>query len=202
MVRGSRLARAVQTCERVSVRPSAMPWKSGNIGLRAMTVAITELPKIIKTLQVNETPYFFVILYDQFVKFVVAASETVVSASEIVVAASETKVPDVAAVLDFDKEHVFIIVGCGEFRSYVRRLDIAGNVDEEHYLNKYPDIKIAVDQGVLISGTHHYVEQGYFEGREAKFPPSNDEPKQERMLIRLRHTALHIVSVMLRPLRG
>jgi hypothetical protein len=159
-----------------------MPWKSGNIGLRAMTVAITELPKIIKTLQVNETPYFFVLLYDQFIKFVVAASET--------------KVPD------FDKEHVFIIVECEEFRSYLGRLDIAGNVDEEHYLSKYPDVKIAVDQGLLINGTHHYVGQGYFERREVKFPLSNDEPKQERMLIRLRHTALHLVSVMLRPLRG
>jgi MoaA/NifB/PqqE/SkfB family radical SAM enzyme len=50
------------------------------------------------------------------------------------------------------------------------RSDIAGTVDERHYLATHPDVRAAVDQGHLQSGTEHYIISGYFERRAVKFP--------------------------------
>ncbi|MBN8874553.1 MAG: hypothetical protein J0H67_17080 [Rhodospirillales bacterium] len=46
------------------------------------------------------------------------------------------------------------------------KLMIAGTkVDETWYLRAYEDIGGAVKEGVLPSGRHHFVNDGYFEGR-------------------------------------
>jgi hypothetical protein len=38
-------------------------------------------------------------------------------------------------------------------------------VDEQYYLNSYPDVGIAVENGSFNSPRHHYVTFGYFEDR-------------------------------------
>src|SRR5580698_1487040 len=121
-----------------------------------MAVAITLLPKIVEILMVNDQPQFLVFAYDQFVPFAAAIG-------------AENGAPDVAAVLDRDKEHVFVVVRWDEFRAFLGRLEIVGTVDEGHYLRKHPDVKASLDRGHLTSGTFHYVRQGYFERREVQF---------------------------------
>jgi hypothetical protein len=37
--------------------------------------------------------------------------------------------------------------------------------DENWYLSTYPDVAEAVAIGVFMSGRHHFIETGYFEGR-------------------------------------
>lgn len=38
-------------------------------------------------------------------------------------------------------------------------------VDEEWYCNQYPDVADAIKAGTYRSAKHHFVEDGYFEGR-------------------------------------
>lgn len=38
-------------------------------------------------------------------------------------------------------------------------------IDEEWYRNTYPDVDAAIKQGAYKSAKHHFVENGYFEGR-------------------------------------
>ena len=46
------------------------------------------------------------------------------------------------------------------------RLMISGiQVDEEWYLNEYPDIAQAIRDGKVASARQHFIEDGYFEGR-------------------------------------
>jgi hypothetical protein len=47
-------------------------------------------------------------------------------------------------------------------------------VDEEWYLRTYEDIAKAVREGAIRSAQHHFVEDGYFEGR-IPFPMRVDE---------------------------
>ena len=121
-----------------------------------MPVAITELPRIVETLTVDGRPQFFVLPYDGSVRFVAAVSAG--------------QAPDVVSVLDHGGEHVFVILPNDWYRVYIVGLDIAGEVDEAHYLDVHEEVKFAVEQGGLRSGTHHYLIQGYFERREVRFP--------------------------------
>ncbi|HTI84825.1 MAG TPA: hypothetical protein VL614_30600 [Acetobacteraceae bacterium] len=55
------------------------------------------------------------------------------------------------------------------------RLMISGiQVDEEWYLNEYPDIAQAIRDGKIVSARQHFIDDGYFEGRRP-FPMSVDE---------------------------
>jgi hypothetical protein len=121
-----------------------------------MPVAITGLPRIVETLTVDGRPQFFVLLYNEFVGFVVAASAR--------------HAPDVVSVLDHGGEHVFVVLPNDGYRAYIVGLDISGEVDEVHYLGRHTDVKVAVQQGALRSGTQHYLIQGYFERREVRIP--------------------------------
>ena len=38
-------------------------------------------------------------------------------------------------------------------------------VDEARYLRAYPDVAQAIEQGLMPSAQHHFVNFGYFEGR-------------------------------------
>jgi hypothetical protein len=38
-------------------------------------------------------------------------------------------------------------------------------VDEKWYLNEYPDVADAIRNGAFRSARHHFIENGYFEGR-------------------------------------
>jgi hypothetical protein len=118
-------------------------------------LALTELPPIVEILSVGVEGKLVVLRYTDFVQF--AARALPVPA------------PDVAAVLDHSDEHAFAILALSDYQSHIRKLRITGNIDEQHYLSKYPDIAAAVRAGQLTSGTYHYIIQGYFERREVKF---------------------------------
>jgi hypothetical protein len=122
----------------------------------AMKVAIAQLPRIVEILTVDGTPRFVVLLYREFVRFVVAASGGYA--------------PDIVSILDHGGEHVFVILPSDHYRMYIGMLDICDQVDESHYLEKHSDVRAAVAQGRLDSGTQHYLISGYFERREVRFP--------------------------------
>jgi len=50
-------------------------------------------------------------------------------------------------------------------------MSVSGNVefDEEWYLERYPDIKNALNNGIIHSALEHYLSYGKVEGREARF---------------------------------
>lgn len=60
------------------------------------------------------------------------------------------------------------------FLGLIRRLLATVEVDETWYLGHYDDIAQAVRKGVLRSGRHHFIDDGYFEGR-LPFPIKVDE---------------------------
>jgi hypothetical protein len=47
----------------------------------------------------------------------------------------------------------------------LRRLIIGLEVDEAWYLQRYPDIARAIEEGIVESARLHFVNDGYFEGR-------------------------------------
>jgi hypothetical protein len=51
------------------------------------------------------------------------------------------------------------------FEALVRKLLNAVEVDEEWYRRSYPDVEIAIRQGVIGSAHEHFVTSGYLEGR-------------------------------------
>jgi hypothetical protein len=55
-------------------------------------------------------------------------------------------------------------------KQYIRLL----KVDEDWYLETYPDVSRAIAGGAVASARQHYVEDGYFEGR-LPFAPEVDE---------------------------
>ena len=56
----------------------------------------------------------------------------------------------------------------------LRQVIIGVEVDEQWYLERYPDIAEAISQGVVRSPRVHFVNDGYFEGR-LPFPIVVDE---------------------------
>jgi hypothetical protein len=52
-----------------------------------------------------------------------------------------------------------------EILGILKALLLGVPVDEKWYLNKYPDVAEAVTSGKYMSAKHHFVEEGYFEGR-------------------------------------
>lgn len=75
---------------------------------------------------------------------------------------------------DFIKRSMEVSTVRGELRVSIKyddfikvlRMLLAGvNVDEAWYLSTYEDIARAVRDGTLASGTQHFVDDGYFEGR-------------------------------------
>ncbi len=53
-----------------------------------------------------------------------------------------------------------------EFVNMVRRMIAGIEVDEKWYLARYPDIAEAIAQGIVHSAQTHFVNDGYFEGRQ------------------------------------
>lgn len=60
------------------------------------------------------------------------------------------------------------------FLSIIRLILATIEVDERWYLRQYDDIATAVRNGIITSGRHHFIEDGYFEGR-LPFPIQIDE---------------------------
>ena len=53
-----------------------------------------------------------------------------------------------------------------DFSEIIRSLLRGVSVDEEWYLREYPDVQEAVKSGIFKSAKHHFMENGYFEGRK------------------------------------
>jgi hypothetical protein len=60
-----------------------------------------------------------------------------------------------------------LMVKCSyeEFVQVVRRVIADVEVDEDWYLQQYPDIADAIDKGLVESAKSHFVNDGFFEGR-------------------------------------
>ena len=52
-----------------------------------------------------------------------------------------------------------------DFIRLLKRMILGTEVDEDWYLGTYEDIAKAVREGTIKSARHHFVEDGYFEGR-------------------------------------
>jgi len=52
-----------------------------------------------------------------------------------------------------------------DFVAMVRRMIAGIEVDENWYLERYPDIADAIEKGIVASAQEHFVNDGYFEGR-------------------------------------
>jgi hypothetical protein len=75
---------------------------------------------------------------------------------------------------DVIKEKFRVVGGLGRARIDMKQSDFvdllklmlrAVDVKEEWYLAHYPDVAEAIKAGAYKSGKHHFVEEGYFEGR-------------------------------------
>ncbi|MFO0996682.1 MAG: hypothetical protein U1F33_08345 [Alphaproteobacteria bacterium] len=53
-----------------------------------------------------------------------------------------------------------------EFLDFIKLMLRGVAVDERWYLNEYPDVAEAIRSGAYKSAKHHFVEEGYFEGRK------------------------------------
>jgi hypothetical protein len=61
-----------------------------------------------------------------------------------------------------------------EFLAILRQVLQATPVEESWYRETYPDVAEAIDTGIYRSAKHHFVANGYLEGRRP-FPLSVDE---------------------------
>lgn len=60
-----------------------------------------------------------------------------------------------------------LMVSCSyeDFVQMVRQIIVGVEVDEQWYLERYPDIAEAIQEGLVQSPRLHFVNDGYFEGR-------------------------------------
>lgn len=72
------------------------------------------------------------------------------------------------------KGELRVNVSYDNFIDLLRSIISGIELDEEWYLQEYPDIAEAVQAGRVMSGKQHFVEDGYFEGR-LPFPMPVDE---------------------------
>jgi hypothetical protein len=66
-----------------------------------------------------------------------------------------------------------------DFQEVVRAILRGVDVDEEWYFREYPDVRQAVDSGIFKSAKHHFLQNGYFEGRR----PAHCEVDEEWYLL-------------------
>lgn len=85
------------------------------------------------------------------------------------------ELPRVDVVLRAEDKPQFVVIPFSQFGAFIRKLDIAGAIDEAEYLKNYPDVGRAVKDGKFKSATEHYIRHGYPEGRRAK--PRSGSPK-------------------------
>jgi hypothetical protein len=67
--------------------------------------------------------------------------------------------------LQLDEGSESIVLTAEQIRNAVKLLLRGVEVDEAWYLNEYQDVRDAIAQGNFRSGKHHFIENGYFEGR-------------------------------------
>jgi hypothetical protein len=72
------------------------------------------------------------------------------------------------------KGHLTITMSHDNFANMIKSLISIVDVDEDWYLEQYPDISQAIKDGVVQSAKQHFIDNGYFEGR-IPFPIIPDE---------------------------
>jgi hypothetical protein len=68
----------------------------------------------------------------------------------------------ISAATDIDR----VVFSYRDFLDILRALLRGVTVDENWYLREYPDVHEAVRAGLFKSAKHHFVQNGYFEGRK------------------------------------
>jgi hypothetical protein len=76
--------------------------------------------------------------------------------------------PEVVAVLKEANKPQFVVLRYEQYQKLVNSLDVAGTIDEAHYLNAHKDVATAFAAKKIGSPTLHYVKYGYFEKRVVK----------------------------------
>ena len=76
--------------------------------------------------------------------------------------------PAIAAVLKEGSDPKFVVLDYADYRKFILALGIQVKVDEDHYLQSHPSVKLAVASGRYPDGSTHYSKHGYFEGKRAK----------------------------------
>jgi hypothetical protein len=74
-----------------------------------------------------------------------------------------------------DRGRLMVSGSYEEFVALLRTLIAGVEVDEAWYLKRYPDIADGIRAGTIRSAQAHFVESGFFEGRQP-FPIALDEP--------------------------
>lgn len=69
------------------------------------------------------------------------------------------------ATTDLDR----VVLSYRDFLEILRSLLRGVKVDENWYLREYPDVEEAVKAGTFKSAKHHFVQNGYFEGRRPAY---------------------------------
>jgi hypothetical protein len=81
----------------------------------------------------------------------------------------------VSATADVDR----VTLSYRDFQELLRSVLRGVHVDEGWYLREYPDVEEAIRSGVFKSAKHHFVQNGYFEGRR----PGPCEVDEDRYLL-------------------
>jgi hypothetical protein len=79
-----------------------------------------------------------------------------------------------SAGLKTDRLPEVINIGREDFVGLIKSLLRAIHVDEDWYRKQYADVDAAIATGLFRSAKHHFVEDGYFEGRQCR-PVKVDE---------------------------
>jgi hypothetical protein len=62
-----------------------------------------------------------------------------------------------------------VVLSFDAYRDFVHKLMFHDDIDEQDYLDRYSDVREAVEQGKVSSASYHFKAIGYVEGR--KFRP-------------------------------
>lgn len=73
------------------------------------------------------------------------------------------------------KDELRVSLSYENFSELIKKFIACVPFDEEWYLEMNPDIKTAIDEGLIETAAEHYVESGYFEGRLPYAPDVNEE---------------------------
>lgn len=84
--------------------------------------------------------------------------------------------PEIDSVLSVSGNPQFVVIRFDRFRKFIQKLQIAGQIDEQDYLKRHPDVAKAVAERKIPNCTDHYLKTGYAEKRDVKLPPIQQQP--------------------------
>jgi len=78
--------------------------------------------------------------------------------------------PRVEAVLTVGKAK-FAVLNLHQYREFIQKIGLSGQIEEDDYLKKYPDVAEALRSKKFASATEHYLKWGCLEKRVATLVP-------------------------------